>query len=77
MRITSGKVIAGKVVLDPYFEEDPLEEGLRVVLLVPDEGGAVRLSPEEAAELHEALAQADAGDFVDGEEVLRGLRSQR
>ena len=76
MRMTSGKVIAGKVVLDPDLEENPLEEGLRVTILVPDEGEAVRLSPEEAADLREAIAQADAGDFVDGGEVLRGLRSQ-
>ena len=75
MRMTSGKVIAGKVVLDPDFEQDPLEEGIRVTILVPEDG-AIRLSPEEAADLREAIAQADSGDFIDGEEVLRGLRSQ-
>jgi predicted transcriptional regulator len=37
----------------------------------------LELSPEEEASLLEAIAEADAGDFVDGEEVLRQLRSQR
>ena len=73
MRVTTGKVVAGKVVLDGEF----LEEGLTVTILIPDEEETVQLSPEEEASLREAIAEADAGDFVDGEQVLRELRSQR
>jgi hypothetical protein len=36
-----------------------------------------QLSPEEEASLLEAIAEADAGDVIDGEEFLRQLRSQR
>ena len=75
MRVSTGKVVAGRVVLDP--EGEPLEEGLTVTILVPGPEGTVKLSPEEEASLLEAIAEADAGDFVDGEEVLRELRSLR
>lgn len=51
----------------------PLEEGSAVTVLVPENGGMVYLSPEEKADLLEALAEADAGDFVSGEEVLREI----
>jgi predicted transcriptional regulator len=37
----------------------------------------LELSPEEEASLFEAIAEAEAGDFIDGEECLRQLRSQR
>jgi hypothetical protein len=75
MRISTGKVIAGRVVLDP--EGEPLEEGITVTVLAPGPEETVKLSAEEEASLLEAIAEADAGDFVDGEEVLRELRSQR
>ena len=38
--------------------------------------GKVVLSPEEKDALRQAIAEADAGDFVDGEQVLRELRGQ-
>jgi hypothetical protein len=75
MRIATGKVVAGRIVLDP--EGEPLENGITVTVLAPGPEETVRLSPEEEASLLEAIAEADAGDFVDGEEVLRELRSQR
>jgi len=75
MRISTGTVVAGRIVLDP--EGEPLENGITVTVLAPGPTGTVKLSPEEEASLLEALAEADAGDFVDGEEVLRELRSQR
>jgi predicted transcriptional regulator len=37
----------------------------------------VELSPEEEAELVEAIAEADAGDFVSSEQVLEELRGRR
>ena len=41
---------------------------------INDEDDGFMLSPEEEASLLEAIAEADAGDFVDGEEFLRELR---
>jgi hypothetical protein len=75
MRITTGTVVAGKVVLDE--EGELLEDGLTVTILVPGEDEFVKLSPIEEASLLEAIAEAEAGDFVDGEQVLRELRSHR
>ncbi|HEX9940840.1 MAG TPA: hypothetical protein VGG03_02390 [Thermoanaerobaculia bacterium] len=73
MRVTTGKVVEGKIVV----EGEPFEEGITVTILAPESDEAVQLSPEEEADLLEAMAEADAGDFVDGEEVLRELRGQR
>jgi hypothetical protein len=42
-----------------------------------DQDEGFELSPEEEASLLEAIAEADAGDLVDGEQVLRELRNQR
>jgi hypothetical protein len=75
MRMSTGTVVAGRVVLDP--EGEPLENGITVTVLAPGPSEIVKLRPEEEASLREALAEAEAGDFVDGEEVLRELRSQR
>lgn len=69
----TGKVVEGKVVFDNEFGE-PLEEGITVTVLAPEE--AFELGPEEQAELLEAIAEADAGDFIDGEELLRKLRDR-
>jgi hypothetical protein len=42
-----------------------------------DQDKGFQLSPQEEESLLEAIAEADAGDFIDGEEFLRELRSQR
>jgi len=73
MRITTGKVVDGEVVLDG----EPLEEGTQVTILALEPEETVDLSPEEEAALLQALAEADAGDFIDGEQVLQELRGRR
>lgn len=73
MRVATGRVVEGKIVV----EGEPFEEGMTVTILAPESDEAVQLSPEEETALLEALAEADAGDFVDGEQVLRELRDQR
>lgn len=70
MRVATGKVMGGKIVL----EGEPWEEGTMVTVLGSDDEEAVELSPEEEKELLEAIAEADAGDFISGEQVLRELR---
>jgi hypothetical protein len=45
--------------------------------MYPDPDKGFKLSPEEEESLLEAIAEADAGDFIDGEQFLRELRSQR
>ncbi|HEV2854797.1 MAG TPA: hypothetical protein VHC97_18530 [Thermoanaerobaculia bacterium] len=72
MRVATGRVTAGKIVV----EGEPFEEGSLVTVMALDSDEAVQLSPEEEADLLEALAEADAGDFISGEQVLRELRDQ-
>ena len=73
MLIPSIDLMGGKIVL----EGEPWEEGTMVTVLAPDDEETVELSPEEEEELLEAIAEADAGDFISGEQVLRELRGRR
>ena len=68
MKIATGKVVDGKVVL----EGEPLEEGTSVTVLARDEQGFT-LSPEEESELLLSIAEADRGETVSVEEVLEKL----
>ena len=69
MKIATGKVIGGKVVLEgATFEEDT-----PVTVLARDDEDGATLTPEEEAELLLAIAEADRGDMVSAEEVLAKL----
>ncbi len=68
MRITKGKVISGRVVV----EGESLSEGATVTILVPDEH-AFTLTAEEEAALLESIAEADQGGLLDAEDVLERL----
>ncbi|TFH22169.1 MAG: hypothetical protein E4H03_09010 [Myxococcales bacterium] len=69
MRITSGKVISGKVVVD----DDVLPEGATVTVVAPEESEEFELGPADEAALHEAIQQADDGNTVPANEVLSRL----
>lgn len=70
MRVTHGKVVRGKIeVVDEEFPE-----GLVVKVLAPEEHGAFTLSPEAEAALWASIEEADRGDVISGEELLRELR---
>ncbi|MGQ0545270.1 MAG: hypothetical protein ACT4P3_08055 [Betaproteobacteria bacterium] len=73
MKIATGKVIGGKVVVDGA----PLEEGTSVTVLARDDERGFTLSPEEEAELLLSIAEADRGDMVPAEEVLEKLARRR
>ena len=74
MKVATGKVIGGKVVVEGVA----LEEGSRVTVLARDGEEAFELSPEEEAELLLSIAEADRGETVSPEEALQGLpRRQR
>ncbi len=70
MRVTTGTVVAGQVVLDDVEFID----GTQVVVVSRDEETDVRLSPEELAELEAGIAEADRGDMISGEELFARLR---
>ena len=69
MKIATGKVVDGKVVL----YDVTLEEGTSVTVLARDEEGGFTMTPDEEAELLLAIAEADRGETVPAEEVLSKL----
>jgi len=68
MRITKGTVVNGRIVV----EGETLKEGSVVTVLVADER-TFTLNPEEEAALLEAIAEADRGELVDADDVLKRL----
>jgi hypothetical protein len=66
MRITAGKVVGGQIVVDG----EPLQEGVIVTVLVPDESTFTLDASDEAA-LLEAIAQADRDELVGVEDIFR------
>ena len=70
MRVTTGTVVSGKVILD-----DPsLTDGTDVIVVTREREDAVFLSPEELAELEAGIAEADRGDTISGDELFARLR---
>ena len=70
MRIATGTVVAGRVVLDDVEFID----GTQVVVVSRDAETDVRLLPDELAELEAGIAEADRGDMISGEELFARLR---
>jgi hypothetical protein len=69
MRIATGKVVDGKVVVDG----EPLAEGATVAVVSADENETFDISDDDAAELLAAIAEADRGDGIDGDAFLDEL----
>jgi hypothetical protein len=71
VRITSGRVISGKVVV----EDETLPEGATVTVLAPDGSEEFELSSTDEEALLEAIDQADRGDVLAARDVLARLKS--
>jgi hypothetical protein len=72
MTIVPGRVVNGRVEV----EDVELPEGAEVsVYLHGDDGD--QLTPEQLAELDEAIAEADRGEGVSADLVLQELRTMR
>jgi len=69
MKVATGTVSDGRIVV----EGNPFAEGERVTVLGDDADGTFTVSPEEKRLLLAAIAEADRGEFVDGEELLAEL----
>jgi hypothetical protein len=70
MRVTTGTVVSGRVVLvDPA-----IADRTDVYVLTRDPDETPSLSAEELAELEAGLAEADRGDMISGEELFLRLR---
>jgi hypothetical protein len=70
MRVTSGKVVEGRVVI----EGEPLPEGSVVTILSRDADETFELDEEAEKELLASIAEADRGELIPAAEVLRSLR---
>jgi phosphoribosyl-ATP pyrophosphohydrolase len=69
MKVATGKVVGGKVVLEGVF----LEEGTSVTVLAKDDDGVFELTSEQEADLLLSIAEAERGETVSAEEVLAKL----
>ena len=70
MQLAIGKVIGGKIVVDG----DPLPEGAIVTILARESDETFEVPHELEAELLESIAQAERGETISAEEVLKRLR---
>lgn len=70
MRVTSGKVVSGQIVV----EGEPLPDGSTVTVLARDADESFELDAAAEAELLLSLAEADRGELIPAEEVLRTFR---
>ena len=57
MKVATGRIVEGKVVL----EGEPLAEGSVVTVVAREDAETFEVSPEEERALLEAIAQADRG----------------
>ena len=70
MQIASGTIIDGQVVVDGLA----LPEGTNVTILARGDEVAVRLPPQQEAELLEALDEADREPGISADELFERLR---
>lgn len=70
MRVTSGKVVSGQIVV----EGEPLPDGSVVTVLARGVDESFELDATAEAELLLSLAEADRGKLIPAEEVLRTFR---
>lgn len=70
MKVATGKVIAGKVVVDG----DGFSEGAEVTIIAGDDEEQFSASPEEESALLAALAEIENGQVVSAADLLDRLR---
>ena len=70
MRVATGTVVAGQVVLD----DSEFIDGTHVVVISRDREDEVCLTAEELAELEAGIAEADRGETISGDELFARLR---
>lgn len=70
MKVATGRVVEGKVVL----EGEPLAEGAVVTVVARDHDETFEVSLEEERALLDAIAQADRGQVVSWEVLRDQLR---
>ena len=71
MRVATGKIRGGQVVVDD--DAEPLPEGGRVTLVIEEQPQGFHLDEQSQQELLEAMREIDRGDFVTEEELFAEL----
>ena len=66
MKIITGTVTHGRIVVEGKL----FSEGEKVTVLGHEVTDTFQVSPSEKRQLLESIAQADRGEFVDGETLL-------
>jgi hypothetical protein len=69
MRVATGTVVAGKVVVDGV----DLPEGANVTVLTPEPDEQIQLTADEEAGLLDAIAEVERGDAISSEELFARL----
>lgn len=72
MKVISAVVVDGKVELPA----ETVAEGAHVMILAPEPDEPIRLTSEEERELLDSMEQIRRGDYIDGQDFLRELRSR-
>ncbi len=70
MKVATGRIVGGKVVL----EGEPLAEGSVVTVVAREDDETFEVSDDEERALLEAIAQADRGQVVSWEALREKLR---
>lgn len=70
MRVATGKVIDGRIAV----EGTAFDEGAVVTILARDDDETFNLSPEQEAELLAAIAEAERGEVIPADQLLKNLR---
>ena len=72
MKVATGKVVGGKVVLDGA----DFAEGATVTVLAREDDELFEASPELESALLQAIDEVQRGDVISGESLLARLRSR-
>ena len=72
MKVATGEVVAGRVVV----EGEPLEEGCTVAVLAPESDEAFVLDSKSEEASLAAMAEADRDETITGEELMNKLRDR-
>ena len=70
MRVVSGTVVGGKVVVDGV----PLDEGAVVTVVAREDDETFDVTAEDEAALLAAIEEADRGNLIAAEDVIGRLR---
>ena len=71
MKLVTAQVLDGRIEVP-----SEIADGSKVAILAADDDGPFALSASEEQELSTALAEIDAGRYVDGWELLEELKAK-